>query len=197
MIGKIAVRWAEFMVANGAPEDQEEVYAYAMECSLNELASDLLLIIMAAFLGRIWEMVVWIVLFNILRLNVGGYHASTPLRCILMSTALGVACTLVYPFFMEKKLLVSAITVLCTAAVFMVAPVLNQNHPLSQKRQESAKRKARRLAVAVAVLTGGLLLTGEEKLSSMAAVSYCSVLLLSILAKAMQQAKAGKPGKEG
>lgn len=190
MIRKFAVRWAGAMVKNGAPKDQEEVYIYALECSLNELASDLFLLVLAAVLGRVWEMVTWIVVFNILRLNVGGYHASTPLRCILLSTLLGVACTLIYPVLMGRNVLTIVLAVFCMAAVFAVAPVMNQRHPLSQQRQERAKKTARILSAVLTVGICGFSVMEFQRLSSLLAVSFCSVVMLSILAEVLQKCQA-------
>lgn len=182
MIKKIVDSFVEFMIQNGAEAENRAVYAYGLECTLNELVSDLILMGIALFMGRAWEMLLWIVVFNLLRLNIGGYHASTPLRCIVLSTLMGVLCTLIYPMVMGRFVLAIFLIGICLLAVFQLAPITNQRHPLSKRRRKRAKKLARYLSCAVSALTVLLLFFSMEKLAAMLVVTFCSVCMLELVA---------------
>ncbi|KXL53908.1 accessory protein regulator B [Anaerotignum neopropionicum] len=57
MIIKFANTWANWLVENGASRDDYEIYAYGAECMLNELFSDILLILTALLFHKTFEMI--------------------------------------------------------------------------------------------------------------------------------------------
>lgn len=81
MIKKIC----DFLIANGAEEEKRDIYEYALNCLLNELGIDIILLAAAFFLDMFKEMSIWICVFNSLRMNIGGYHAKTQKHCVLFS----------------------------------------------------------------------------------------------------------------
>lgn len=180
MIKKTAVRWADWMVENGAPEDQREIYRYGAECVINEVTSDLFLLILAFYLNRMWEMAVWIALFTVLRVNLGGFHASSHGKCVVCSTVAGVVCTFLYPVF-TGNLFLSAI---CAGAgmgvVLGIAPVVHKNHPVSETKRASSRRWAIKLSlIEIAGSAAGYLLS--PALSAMMLTSFLSAVVIGIL----------------
>lgn len=180
MIEQLANRWVDYMVKNGADEVQKPVYLYGLICFLNELFSSIMLLIIAIPLNRLWQMIIWMLVFDMLRINIGGYHAVTPVLCIMESTIVGVACTLVYPVFDRGVIFTCIICAICIGIVFRISPVLNQKHPLSKKRQNKARILARILIVTyslLAVVTGRF----NRELSAVISISMTSVCLLGLL----------------
>lgn len=179
MIKKVVDRWVDYMIENGADEKQRQIYSYGMECTVNEIVSDILLLVCAYFLGRIWEMAVWIIVFNILRVNVGGYHASTPFRCIAGSTILGILCTLVYPVFVERWGLGLGVSIICICIAIKIAPVLNIKHPVTEYRRQFARKLAILITMLMALIAFFIHWLQRE-LSAMIQISMCSVYILSV-----------------
>lgn len=187
MIKKISMSWAEFMITHGAKKEQKAVYVYGLECILNELLSDTLLLFFALFLGRVWEMLLWIVVFNLFRLNVGGCHASTSGRCILLSTALGVACVCLYPIIQGKPGLILTLMLFCSVIIFLIAPVINlKKRSVKKERIKKAWMISRVSAVLAAVVCIVLVVNDMKQVASMIVVSVLSVCLLALIGKYVQ-----------
>lgn len=153
MVHKLSVRWAEYMVSNGADKDQAEVYAYGLECLLNELLSDILLLLTAIGMGRVRQMICWIILFNIFRIHFGGFHAKTSLGCLAGSTLIGVLCVVFYPVFYTGYTALLVILCINNMIVWTIAPVLHPNHPFSDNRRKDVRKRARFLSVFFSALT--------------------------------------------
>lgn len=151
MMKKFAHQWVNYMIDNGAREDQRAVYIYGMECFLNELVSNAVLLVCAGLLHRVWEMLIWISAFTILRVNAGGAHASSHFKCIVLSTLTGCISVIIYPVFLGRPLLTFGCTAAALLIVWLYAPVVHKNHPVSEKRRKSARIWAVRIAFAEAV----------------------------------------------
>lgn len=124
MVEELASRWVDYVIENGADKEQRAVYVYGLICFINELFSSALLLAIALPLNRIWQIVVWMMAFDMLRLNIGGYHADTPVRCIVESAFIGILCTLAYPFLGKGSLFKCLIGAMCIIIVFRLSPVL-------------------------------------------------------------------------
>lgn len=177
MVHKISVRWAEYMVANGADENQKEVYAYGLECLLNEAISDILLMAAAVMLGRVWQMICWIVLFNIFRVHFGGFHAKTPWGCLIGSTLAGVLCVILYPVFYVRYIVLIAILCMDNGIVWRIAPVLHYKHPFSEERRVKVRKRARLLAGLLSLVLLILYHYEYEMTALLCATFTCSCVL--------------------
>ena len=137
---RLADQIASWFIEQGLPEEQKEIYSYGLEGLANELLADILLFLSALLLHKIPEMFIWCFSFTILRVNLGGLHASSHSRCIIYSTAIGILSVQICPYF-EKNLPIMVVfsTLVCLIATF-IAPVVHPNHPLSPKRKQSAHR---------------------------------------------------------
>ena len=182
MIKRLALKWADYMTAHGAPEEKKAVFVYGLECGLNELTSDVMLLILALFIGRAWEMAVWIVVFNMFRLNVGGYHAKTSERCILMSTVLGILCVCLYPYILGSKAVIIGISVVCMVLIFCIAPVINKNkRSVTEERCRKSKILARVFSVVAVFICMLLTALQWNEVAAMISVSVLSVCFLGVV----------------
>lgn len=136
----LADQIATWLIEQGLPNEQKEIYSYGFECLANELIADILLFLSALLLHKIPEMFIWCLSFTILRVNLGGLHASSHSRCIFYSTVIGIFCVQICPYFYKNlPIMVVFSTLVCLIATF-IAPVVHPNHPLNSKRKRSAHR---------------------------------------------------------
>lgn len=131
---------SSWLVRQGLPEAQKEIYSYGLECLTSELLTDILLFLAALFLHKIPEMLVWSFAFMLLRVNLGGLHASSHSRCIFYSTAIGIISVQIYPYFIGSLPVMIVISILVCLLTFLIAPVIHPNHPVSAQREQSAHR---------------------------------------------------------
>ena len=169
------------MIRSGAPEEDRDIYEYGLECTLNELISDLILLAAAVLLHRVWQMILWIVIFNIMRVHVGGYHAKTPAGCLFGSTMAGIICVMAYPLFTGVKWLIWGSMIACNLIIWMIAPVTHPNHPVPPARRERFKRRAKILGVVLGIAAVWLE-SRRPEVAALITVTSLTVCLLSFVA---------------
>lgn len=99
-----------------------------------------------------------------IRINAGGYHASSPMRCYVYSTAIIALLLAILRWF--------TIPVACSAALFVgsifliwkLAPVEAKHNPLDETARRVFKRRTRMLCLAEAVLWLCLLIWADKTL---------------------------------
>ncbi|KXL51652.1 accessory regulator protein B [Anaerotignum neopropionicum] len=183
MIIKFANTWANWLVENGASRDDYEIYAYGAECMLNELFSDLLLIITALLFHKTFEMILWMLFFTPLRIHLGGMHASSHLKCILSSILLSYLCIFTYPLIIEFPPILGFILAISIFIVYKIAPVVHPNHPVSENRMLQMRKRALFILfveIIIACIAYGYF---SKIVAGIATVSIFSVCVLAMLGK--------------
>ncbi len=143
MIHKISHSFSFYLSKNGGIPEKQQIYAYGIECILNELISDFLLLLCAIIMHQVVPMLIWCVSFTLIRIHLGGYHAVTHRRCIIYGTVIGI-CSVNINFIW--KLLHPLGTIIITAVTLLLsiryAPIIHKNHPVSSQLKLEAKKKA-------------------------------------------------------
>ena len=127
--------WSETLtdtlIQNGViPQEERPLYQYGFEQGAFQLLNWLITIPILFLFGMFWEGMVFLICYRILRVNAGGAHAKTKLRCTFYSTLLVIVCLLIiryvpFTFFNELGILV------CSGCVILAyAPVEDENKPL-------------------------------------------------------------------
>ena len=135
----LSQKWSDYLCTHGGKEQEREVYEYALICLLNEIVIDTILLLWAVIFGNVWEMILWIIVFDSLRMNIGGYHAKTPLICEISSILVGIMCVVCVPYFVIGRLGVILVTVICLGITILFAPLINDKHPISHEKKNKAK----------------------------------------------------------
>lgn len=143
MISKFALKLSYYLAENGGHPEKQKIYAYGIECFFNELISDILLLFCGIILHQTLSLAIWCISFTLIRINLGGFHASTHARCISLGTVLGVISvyinsfwTITYPW---------SILVIMFFSLYIAihhAPIVHKNHPVSDHQKKIAKNKA-------------------------------------------------------
>lgn len=117
-----------------------DVYTYGFELIISSLMEFLILMIFGSLLGKLVEVIVFVITFSMVRLFTGGYHAKTYLRCgaitvitflsVLISTELLLMCTSIIILF------VCFMTFLFSFYIISkYAPLNNENKELYNKKR--------------------------------------------------------------
>lgn len=183
MIIKLANRWADWLVTNGATSDDHDIYVYGAEYILNEIISDILLIFTGFLLNKVFEVLTWMIFFTPLRIHLGGTHASSHFKCIISSVLLCYICVFAYPVVINYPSVTVVIFALSLLTVFKIAPVVHPNHPVSETRMQKMRTRAI-LIVCIEVLISAISYIYFSKMfGGMGVVSVFSVCVLGILGK--------------
>lgn len=87
MIQRISHYFSKKLASNS---EEQEILQYGFECLINTLIPIILYFLFALTQNMIFESIIWLVLFLLLRNYIGGYHASSHGRCIIISTLYGL-----------------------------------------------------------------------------------------------------------
>lgn len=141
MLEKTAHKWSWSLVSHGAPENDREIYEYALLCLLNEGIIDTVLLLGSVFLGNLKEMVLWILVFDSLRKNIGGFHAKNPRNCEISSIILGFLSVYLGARCQLTQMAVLGITAVSVIMILLLAPVTSENNAISEERRRKARRR--------------------------------------------------------
>ena len=126
-----------------------EIYRYGLDLLSATIVKIVGLGIIALLLGVVKETFLFIICFSSLRIQAGGIHANTPLKCFLMTVVLTFGSIFLvslltkdqYVYFQVLSILVSI------TLVFRYAPIESTNKPLTE--EEKVLYKSRSMATAV------------------------------------------------
>ena len=149
-MNKIIDRASEYLVAQRAIDPKDTaIYRYGMEMMFLTIAEVASILLIAAFVGNFFETFLYFLAFIPLRLFAGGYHATTRLRCYLLSLAVyGVfsLCLVLVPVQWLGKMSLGA-ALLSFATIYIWAPVIHKNKSVSAQDIVKCKNISRFIAV--------------------------------------------------
>lgn len=171
-----------WLIKNGATKDNKEIYEYGIECFTNEFVSNGLILLFAFCYGQLFEMILWLFVFTLLRVNVGGYHAKNKSRCIILSTMLSCFNLVAYQNFIKYPYIIFIISFLSLCIILKISPIIHKNHPLSKKRRILVRKRCLFLSIFEFMVIIFLLFI-NLRLSALFFSAYLSVTLLAVLGK--------------
>ena len=179
----IAKRFAKWFVKNGAQAENEEVYAYAMECLLNTALTFLVILIIGAIFHRFLPAVVWMAFFLCIRHFSGGLHAPNHIACFLFSVAVGTGCMfLTTPLNGQVWLLYGGVAI-SIPIIFAFAPIIHSSHPLSDAKVRKMKKTARVMILIESCLIVGLHIFWQTELAYAAVLGVLSATISTLIGR--------------
>lgn len=178
MIKTMSNRISRFLVGRGAEVD-EEVLSYGAECFLNELLSNALLIIIGLMTHHVWELLLWSLSFCLLRVNVGGLHASSHGWCVGLGTLIGASSILVSPVLLHYVEVSAVLTILAFVTAIVITPVRHKHKQHVQKKRKELKGKVAVIG-AMEVLSVGLVYAVNPVAASYIAAGLIMATLLAL-----------------
>lgn len=159
MISNIANHVVQNLLqANIIHQDDIEVYKFGIETFFSDVFNLITTAIIGILIGQFWECLLFQAIFISLRSFAGGYHASSELKCWVLSNAMVIGVLLLsrrLPMWFGVG--VGLFLLLAAAGVILrLAPVENENNPLDSDEIRSYKRRVR-IIVLISVLSGILL----------------------------------------
>ncbi len=144
MISKLSAKLTEkLLLKQRIAEDERELYIYGYFIFLSHLLYLILAVVFGLLLGCFFESIIFYIAFQFIRRTAGGYHASTEIRCEIISTLsifasiILIKLSKIYSF--EMKLLF--ITLVSTIAIFTICPLDTPEKPLSEKEFKYFQKK--------------------------------------------------------
>lgn len=120
-------------------EADKELYDYAVHSLLLTLSPLLLAIVFGLAMRRVWQNVVIIVPFMMIRKFSGGYHAKHEAVCLVSSCLLLFLC-MVLSFYIKCGWGLGLLTAVSSVSLVAFSPIDSENRLLSQEERTSYKK---------------------------------------------------------
>ena len=131
MLGKISRKIVDRLLKKGTIIQEEyEVYSFGMEQLLTVIVDCFTAILIGIVFGKVVEMLFFVSAFIIIRSYAGGYHASTPLRCYLLTTLINIIVLSVMKFIKLDMIIVIGLLVIASIVILLMSPVDTKNKPI-------------------------------------------------------------------
>lgn len=158
MINKFFGKAAAGLAENGNIEKKyTALYAKAMEILLAMAINLITALLIGYFCGMWWHCIVFLAGFIPLRSYAGGYHARGYISCYFESCVLLVAAMLSIKYFVLEKGMDMGIWqmfLVSVVLIFLLAPLADENKPISEKEAVVFKKRTRIILAAEIVLIG-------------------------------------------
>lgn len=156
MITYLAKCITEFFISYDViKKEDREIYQYGNEIIISSLLDFFILLAFAIGFNDFVNVFLFWIVFFILRKFGGGYHAGTYLKCkIVFSVNIFIVMIIMNDFkYVYNIYLLILMTVFSCVSIFLLAPVDNENKPLSETEKRINALKCRILLVLVCILS--------------------------------------------
>lgn len=123
--------------------EDEEIYLFGLKKMAENAITLLSMLIIACVLGRVWELIIFIISFKTIREYAGGYHATTRVRCYFMTVGMIILVLSIQNYIRLHSYIALGIWVVCGVVLFCLAPIEAENKPLDEEEKVLYKKKAR------------------------------------------------------
>ena len=181
MLEAVSSRLAGKMAAHGTiKEEDRETYEYGVYVMLSTVIHILTVLLIGAVFRMILESIVFYASYAVLRKFAGGFHASSPIRCYLISCVTISGALLAARYLPVAYILPTGVFILLFACsvIFFLSPVEDENKQLDSTEVVHYKKTARILLLIEVGISVLLFLIKYQQL----ALSIClSLFTLAIM----------------
>lgn len=185
MIEKLAKNVAVlFLEKNIIEKDDLEIYIYGSELLISEIIGTLLILGIGVAADKTLKSILYLLVFTVIRVYAGGYHASSHRTCITSFGLLFIGVLIITEWIFKRNIDILLVigTIVSVGIIFLFAPVEDSHRPLDSYEIRVFKRKARirtlLLSVAVVLMYKLFPKFQDEALYGMAAICEMAIFLV-------------------
>ncbi len=152
MYKKLAILITDKLIrSNSAVEEKRAIYEYGFQLMFNALVNGVSFLTIALISKTFVPCLFFMIGFFAIRGLSGGFHASSPLKCYLLSTVSQVLFILIYNVIPSSLYLTlfSVVTLAIMIALFVFAPVDHKNKPFYGTEYVRFKKRSRIYALII------------------------------------------------
>lgn len=182
MIERISEKFAGKLIQAGIiSEEDTDVYAYGFFQSVMMILN----IVTTLILGIIFQLLLPCIILNLayipIRVNAGGHHASSPLKCYINSTVIIASLLSIIKWIAIPTFISMAILTVSSAAIFILAPVETENNPLDESERQVFKRRTRAILFIETAVFAVLMVLGKTQTAGTIALGLLTESLMLIM----------------
>jgi len=166
-------------------EVDEEVYSYGIYQFIMLLFN----LLTSFLLGLLFQLLIPCIVLNIsyilIRINAGGYHADSPLKCYINSTIIIAILLAIIKWILFHPIILVVIFTVASIVIWFVAPVETENNPLDETEINVYRKRSRFTLLMEIIIFIALIICKQYLFAEIIVlgISTESVMLLMGLAK--------------
>ena len=133
-------------------KQESEIYTYLFSYICNQFLFTTAFILFAIIVHRLPVCLLFLLFFYFLRSFSGGWHASTPMSCMILSIFCYLLCIYIVPFMHSYPLIVCSCWIISMICLFLYAPADTRHRPISQTRRVYLKKRAHIVYVCIILI---------------------------------------------
>lgn len=142
MFTYFANRVTDFLIDKKIIDDNDrEIYQYGFEQFFTTVLNIATMLLLGVIFGKIYQSIVLTLSFMVLRTYSGGYHASTPLRCYILTVISISAALSIMKFVAIKTFICLGLLILSGIVILLLSPVDTKNKPLDEIEKVIYRKK--------------------------------------------------------
>lgn len=166
-------------------QELQELYCYGYKLLVLQASNLVVVTVIGLTYSCLMELLLFLIAYIPLRSYAGGYHASGPIRCGLISAALELAVAIVLQLSITAGWLnvLLLVTALSEIVIYVNVPVAAKNKPLTDSQVISFRKKARSILGVETVIIVIMYLTGLHRILPVIAMCHIFVAALLLIGK--------------
>lgn len=126
---------------NVIDNDHQEIYRYGLGQIFSTTLNILTTLLLGIIFGEIYQSLIFVFAFMILRTYSGGYHAKTPIRCYFLTTISIAAGLSAMKFILINRFICLGLLILSSLIIITLSPIGAANKPLDEIEKIIYKKK--------------------------------------------------------
>lgn len=152
-------------------EDQKQVFEFGLSQAIFMCLNYLAVILIGIFANELYSLFVFSVSYLLLRPYAGGYHASSKMRCFVISIIMFSMVAFIPKYLYFEFYVYLLMIVVSTGLMLVLSPIEDNHKPLDEiERRVYKKKLVRRLLLQIAF--SGLCLIYSHKTLKLIAISF-------------------------
>ena len=167
MMNSVSTAIARWLLREGVIlDDDQEIFSYAAFCFLFGLLPVLIAIVLGAITGMLFESLLLILPFMLLRKFSGGFHLNSMIACIVVSTLVISAAIGLVSLIINFDLvgILSIMVLLSLVSICIFSPIDSPTKKISQKERTMFQWTARCITSVVALIFFLLILLNQRRI---------------------------------
>ncbi len=138
---KIVSRLIDISIIN---DTERELYIYGLFILSSQILYFILTIIFGILLGIFLESVIFYIVFQFIRTSAGGIHASSELKCEVVTTLSLFSCLGIVKLcdLYNLKIVIIILTIVAAVLIFLLCPLDTPEKPLTTKEKKYFRKKS-------------------------------------------------------
>jgi len=185
MFTNTSIKIADYLENKGVVNSEsKEIHLFGINQGLILMLNITTIFVIGVFINALMPLIIFTVAFMPLRSFAGGFHAGTPLKCYILSTATALIVGLLLPVISIHPDVLMAFIVILGCVIMKLAPIGTTNKPLDAVETTVYKKRTRIIFIIEIILAGIFVLFNIPLIALCVFIAFIIVVILLMIEKA-------------